>query len=190
MKDHTDCRRGFHWSSRAWYADAVKESKVIFGMFHKDGGTRNEMNMIWEELGGRIVPKLGVYDDAWSALSLFTDLIDCLAEVDSQNITEEQFVTILKNCGFEDLTEYENPHDAGEIEMKDARDTLHRIVADAKEDDLERAQHTFRGLDKAMMQKEYRQSGRNRQDVLDAHLRRRREWEAANSLLNQLLIGG
>ena len=107
MRNHTDCIRGFHWSNRAWYKNVVKDKLINFGMYHPDGGTSGEMTMVWQELAGREVPRLKCFDDGWSALSLFTDLIQKLGERDDENITQEQFVQILLGCGFTDMTAYE-----------------------------------------------------------------------------------
>jgi hypothetical protein len=101
--------RGFSWSNRAWYADAnrLKYGMVHFGIYHTEGGTSGEMTMEWDELCGKIVPQLKVYNDGWKSLSTFKDVIDELGKVNNVAISDTQFVSILKACGFEDLTEYE-----------------------------------------------------------------------------------
>jgi len=43
----------------------------MFGMYVKGGGTSGEMAMRWHEIGGKKVPRLEVFSDAWSALVLF-----------------------------------------------------------------------------------------------------------------------
>lgn len=116
MTDHEDCSRGFYRSSKAWYAEVCKDRlNVNFGMYHKYGGTSGEMSIEWIDLNNRLVPRLQAFSDSWSALSLFPDLIQELAKVDSKDITEDQFVVILKKCGFQDLTPYERE---GKIENK------------------------------------------------------------------------
>ena len=113
MKSHEGCRRGFHWTSKAWYAEANRFPKEItFGMYaaDDDGTTSGEMKMQWVELGKRLTPQLCVFDDAWSALATFSDLIQRMAEVDSEDISEEQFVNMLLACGFKDLTKYQHPY--------------------------------------------------------------------------------
>lgn len=109
MKDHKDCRRAFHWSSKAWYSkyNPPKNPEIHFGMYHKDGSTSGEMAMVWNSLENKKIPQLCVFDDAWNALSLFTDLIQKLAGFDDENITEEKFIEILKEHNFEDITAYE-----------------------------------------------------------------------------------
>ena len=106
MKDHTNCIRGFHWSTKAWYGKTVFDRSISFGMYQPGDGTSGEMTMVWYDLGGKIVPKLECFDDGWNALSLFTDLIKKMGEHDDENITEEQFVSILLECGFTDMTAY------------------------------------------------------------------------------------
>jgi len=34
-----------------------------------------------------------------------------MGEVDSEDITDEQFVEMLLSCGFKDLTKYESPYE-------------------------------------------------------------------------------
>jgi len=111
MKDHEGCIRGFYWSNKAYYTKSLpKESPEInFGMYSKEGGTSGEMSMVWKNISNEATPQLKCFCDEWSALSLFPDLIKKLGEHDSEDITDTQFVDILKECGFEDLTPYKAP---------------------------------------------------------------------------------
>jgi hypothetical protein len=106
MKDHTGCIRGFHWFNRAWYAPSLTDESISFGMYEPNCGTSGEMMMVWHKLSGGKVPRLECFDDGWNALSLFTDLIQKLGEHDDKNISQEQFVKILLDCGFADMTAY------------------------------------------------------------------------------------
>ncbi len=102
--------RGFHILSQAWYADANLRGArwlddVIFGLYDEEnGGTDGEMSVKWYDLGGRIVPKLECFDDAWATLVEFTDVITMLGNKDGQNITPDKFAEILLSRGFRDLT--------------------------------------------------------------------------------------
>jgi hypothetical protein len=112
MGKHEGSYRGFTQLSKAWYADAnlkganFKDS-VTFGFYYEEGGTSGEISVKWVELGGKITPKMTVYDDAWDALNECKDILPLLAEVDEQDISPEQFCEILLNCGFEDRTPLE-----------------------------------------------------------------------------------
>jgi len=111
MKKHEGAKREFYWSNKAWYGRKNEANEIYFGLYHykKDGqkdGTSGEMRILWETQNKREVPQLQVFDDAWSALSRFHDVIDKLAEYDDRKITPEQFVQILKSCGFRDRTAY------------------------------------------------------------------------------------
>lgn len=111
MRDHEGCIRAYHRQSKSWYKDSVRNENlsVNFGMYHPEGGSSGEMKMEWIELGREIpYPQLKVFDDGWSALGLFPDLIQELAKVDSENINDDQFCEILDRLGFEDMTAYEN----------------------------------------------------------------------------------
>lgn len=111
MKSHDGMIRGFHWSSRAYYSAVINRPEVNFGMYDpNDGGTTGEMSMTWILLDGRYTPKLECFDDGWSALANFTDLIQRMGKVDSEDISDEVFVKMLVECGFKDLTKYERSH--------------------------------------------------------------------------------
>ena len=65
--------RGFVHSSAAWYWPAIARTKtdtvdeVMFGDYPAGGGTRGEMAVRWVQLGGRPVPKLECYGDAFAS---------------------------------------------------------------------------------------------------------------------------
>jgi len=111
MKNHDGMIRGFHWSNRAHYKHIIDYPEVSFGMYHPDGGTTGEMLVKWVWLDNKYTPKFECFDDGWNALSLFGDLIQKMGEVDSEDITDEQFVEMLLSCGFKDLTKYESPYE-------------------------------------------------------------------------------
>ena len=111
MKDHNGCIRGYHRTSKAYYAKSMKENiEINFGMFHPKGGTSGEMTMEWIEISGTLYAQLKSFEDSWSALSSFPDLIERMGKVDGEKIQEEEFAKMLDECGFKDLTVYESPH--------------------------------------------------------------------------------
>lgn len=107
MKDHEGCVRGFYCPNKSWYSNIISEKEIDFGMYADDGSTSGSMTMCWINIGGEEVPKLEVFNDGWNALSLFSDLINVLGEYDEERITQEEFVEILKSCGFKDFTAYD-----------------------------------------------------------------------------------
>lgn len=119
MKDHDGCIRGYHRSSKSWYSKSKDRIEINFGMFHPKGGTSGEMTMEWVELSGKLCARLKSFEDSWSALSLFTDLIQKMGEVDSEEIQEDEFAKMLDECGFKDLTEYQDPYVGVEIPKED-----------------------------------------------------------------------
>jgi len=107
MRDHTNSIRGFHWLNKAWSYENRPDDEIVFGMYDEiEGVTSGEMKMEWVRIGSTLTPQLRAYDDSWSALSLFSDLIQEMAKVDNQDITAERFVNMLLECGFRDLTNY------------------------------------------------------------------------------------
>lgn len=110
------CVRGFIRTTQAWYYDAKttlsggKLDEVMFGFYAPEGGTTGEMRMLWSDLGGKTVPELRVYDDAWSALAEFGDVLALMAAADCSHsddahVSGDKFCEMLVQCGFVDMTE-------------------------------------------------------------------------------------
>ncbi|GHU59216.1 hypothetical protein FACS189444_4150 [Spirochaetia bacterium] len=107
--------RGFYLNNKAWYAESnrIKLPEIMFGIYWKNDGTEGEMAMKWIDLGRKTVPRLEVYCDAWKVLNTFKDVLDDLAAVNGKDITDDQFVEILKKRGFRDLTNYKDEKKEG-----------------------------------------------------------------------------
>ena len=108
-RNHENSTRGFSQLSRAWYGTGLlKEEdfkdRIMIGIYHQDGGTSGEFEIKWEPLCGKWVPRLCVYDDAWSALMEFQDLLEELAKVDNESVSPEKVVEILEALGVTDMT--------------------------------------------------------------------------------------
>ena len=109
MSDSKGVERGFYWSSKAWYAkNADCENRISIGMYAGEGGTSGEFQVRWYEQGGEMVPRVEIFDDTWLLFSEFTDLFKTLS-VASENMTEQQFVGMLIDHNFKDMTPYESP---------------------------------------------------------------------------------
>lgn len=103
-------RRGFIWTSKAWYASALPNKESIsFGMYDGDGGTSGEMMMSWYVVMGTPAARLECFDDGFYNLFSFVDVLEKLQEYNDKEMSQENFVDILKQCGFQDLTEYTIP---------------------------------------------------------------------------------
>jgi hypothetical protein len=115
MKNNQEPVRGFYHLSEAWYGSANLQTanftdEVLFGMYHPEGGTDGEMSVRWSELGSKSVPRLQVFDDAWSMLASFTDLLAAMGKHDNECITPKAFCALLLGLGFQDLTPRKNPY--------------------------------------------------------------------------------
>ena len=111
-RDHSECKREFYHVSKSIYADGKtwkngEFDEITLGFYHPDGGTTGEFSIVWMMLGGEAVPQLRAFDDAWSALAEFGDVLDRLAEHDGENLSPEAVIALLKECGVEDATPYE-----------------------------------------------------------------------------------
>lgn len=115
---HEGDERRFIIMSQAWYGDAAKQGtdgnpggdEVLLGFYCPDGGTSGEFSIKWRELGNRLVPYLKAFDDSWSALHKFSDVVAALATLDAKNPTVNQVAAVLLKCGVIDATPRESPH--------------------------------------------------------------------------------
>ena len=105
--------RGYHHFSRAWYGryPALQDhvDSIMLGYYASEGGTTGECQIRWEHLGGAIVPRLLVFDDAWWLLTDFADLFAHMALADNKNRTPDQVRDMLDACGFKDMTAVARP---------------------------------------------------------------------------------
>jgi hypothetical protein len=106
--DHEKFIRGFVWANKAWYAkyNNIKNGLIHFGIYSSQGGTTGEMSVEWIEIGDENIPRLNVFNDAWKTLAEFKDIIDALGRMNGKKITDADFVKILLDYGFTDLTKY------------------------------------------------------------------------------------
>ncbi len=70
---------------------------------------------------------------------------------------------------------------------KESADIIRHAMQNAKGDNLERAEASFRHVSTTSMDQEYGQSGKTRRDILEEYRANRRKWEAANKYLETLL---
>lgn len=104
--------RGFTQLSKAWYAKAnltdpnIKD-EITIGFYSPGGGTSGEFQVVWEKLGVKWTPRLKAFDDAWSALFNFSDLIESMALVGGDDITPAAFVVVLECLGIKNMTPVE-----------------------------------------------------------------------------------
>ncbi len=129
MKKHEGNIKAFFHLSKAWYGEANLRNADIkdvvnFGYYSPGDGTTGEMRMSWHQLGGELTPRLEVFNDAWHALSTFTDIIRELGKVDDQHLSSDEFCKILLSLGFKDLTPTESPYEK-QVKKQGESELLH-----------------------------------------------------------------
>ncbi len=110
--------RGFTQMSRSWYRRSATSRKphdyideVTFGIYRKDGaGCTGEMTMEWRTLAGEPAAQLKAFHDSWVALVSFTDLLARMAALEDSSPSPDEFCTMLRECGFTDLTKTQDPY--------------------------------------------------------------------------------
>lgn len=142
-----ECKRQFIVSSQAWYAGSCNlkpgEDEILLGMYHPEGGTTGEFSIKWTMVGNQMTPCLRAYDDSWSALYEFSDMLQELAKLDGTNPSVDVVVTALLNCGVEDATPRTGPRSKNPASLADlesaaqvylgtlqAYETLRKLVRD------------------------------------------------------------
>jgi hypothetical protein len=108
-KNNNEYKRKFIHTSRAWYAESALFHETVvdsiyIGLYSSKGDTEGEFSIEWVELTGMLCPKLIAYDDAWSVLYDFKDVLKKMADVDDCNITPDEMRLTLISCGVEDAT--------------------------------------------------------------------------------------
>jgi len=108
-KKHDGMVRGFTQASRSWYSKITLDDpnvldRINAGFYSSDGGTAGEFEISWVKIAGDWVPRLRAFDDGWSALFNFGDLLGLMADIDGKNITPDGFVGLLLALGIQDMT--------------------------------------------------------------------------------------
>lgn len=110
MKNHDGGKRAYTRSSKAYYASGLKEKvSVMIGIYYAEGGTSGEFEFEFIEIRKNkpLAARLKAFEDSWSALWQFKDLLEKMAEIDDQEIQEPEFCQLLDGLGIIDITEYE-----------------------------------------------------------------------------------
>jgi hypothetical protein len=108
-KKHKGCTRCYIRTSKSYYAKSLpKENlRVIVGMYDLDGGgTSGEFEFEWVLMNNKGIAKLNAFEDSWSSLWQFKDLLEKMNEIDNQEIQEPEFCKLLDSLGILDNTEY------------------------------------------------------------------------------------
>ena len=110
MRDHKGDIRAFTHTGASWYGAAALttdrcKDEIMVGFYCPDGGTSGEFAIRWVEVGDHFSPRLEAFDDSWSALSHFTDLLALMAQHDGENMTPEALCGLLMECGIKDQTQ-------------------------------------------------------------------------------------
>jgi len=110
MKAKANMIRGYHHYSRCWYSEVLPEDDYItIGIYDSEGcGMIGEFTVTWHLVTQQPFPRLEAYDDSWSTLIQFSDVLEKMAEVNDKNITPLEFCKLLESCGVVDLTEETN----------------------------------------------------------------------------------
>lgn len=101
MRDHSGNLRQF-----ACFAnDSSRPVKIVIGLYGRLGGTSGEFTVEWESTSdGCYTPRLKVWNDGWSALQHFQDMLEVLAAHDSEDLSPEKFMVLLQGLGIANHT--------------------------------------------------------------------------------------
>ena len=102
--------RAYIRNSKAWYASGNENVEITIGIYHSSTeGTRGEFSVEWLNIANNelLAPRLCSFDDSWSVLNEFKDLLEKMKELDNQNIQEPEFCKVLDSLNIKDITKYE-----------------------------------------------------------------------------------
>lgn len=102
-------KRGFCHLSSAWYGETIMHQsdyidQITIGFYRAEGGTAGEFTITWRKLVGRVTPKLEAWQDSWSVLNQFRDVLDKLDALCGKRPSPEEICKVLVECGVEDMT--------------------------------------------------------------------------------------
>lgn len=80
-----------------------------------------------------------------------------------------------------------DPFDAAFMTNADKAVIIRNAMGNAKGDDLERAESSFRHLTENQLDEEFGRSGKTKREIRDAYRESRARWQSANDLLEALL---
>lgn len=103
--------KGFSILSKSYYGDyCLKDcsyiDEVTFGLYLEDGSTEGECVMRWHFINNELVPKLEMFSDSWILFARCEDLFLTLSKYNDEDFTVSEFVSLLKEVGFKDMTKY------------------------------------------------------------------------------------
>lgn len=106
MKEFLNNAKSFSIPSRAWYASAFEgePDHIMIGFYYENDCTEGEFKLEWSSIG----IQLQAYNDSWEALYKMPELLELMARLNSneEEPTVDEFVTLLKQLGYRDITEY------------------------------------------------------------------------------------
>ena len=106
---HDGCERGFTQLSKAWYGPANLTNpkmldSIMVGFYAPEGDTSGEFEIVWEKLSSGWAPRLNAFDDGWSALFNFGDMLESMADIDGKNVDPDEFASLLEELGIKNMT--------------------------------------------------------------------------------------
>ena len=108
-RNHNETKRGFYITNESWYfspslLNPDENFEILIGMFDEDGSATGEFKVVWVDISGKSTPKLEAFNDSWSALLEFPDVLQFMKDVDSERVSPREFALKLVSFGVSDLT--------------------------------------------------------------------------------------
>lgn len=105
-------KRKFIITQEAWYADSLRhvnlDDEIFLGLYHEDGSTEGEFAIRWKLVNGKKSALIKAFDDSWSVLASFGDVIQALSTLKETGVYN--VACMLKTLGFEDATQRTSPY--------------------------------------------------------------------------------
>ena len=104
--------KGFYWTSRAYYAKALPrldekyDDEIMIGRLSEHDGCEYEFAIRWVALGGKSVPYLEMFQDAFLAINDMPELMQALAALHETYPQPQEIFDLLIGLGYKDFTKY------------------------------------------------------------------------------------
>jgi hypothetical protein len=99
--------------NETWYANALTNRRrdcvdeVTLRVHTDDDEIIGEVQVRWYKIGKTLSPRLEVYDDEWAVLPCMSSTFKALATYTGMDLSPDHFIQVLRNLGYEDVTEKE-----------------------------------------------------------------------------------
>ena len=100
----SNLNRTFIQLSKAWYGKAASLPNTLDQISLKVEGANGEVTIEWVSTGENWAPQIRAFNDSWTELLQFTDLLEALAKHNGRYQTPDQVAELIEGLGITNIT--------------------------------------------------------------------------------------